>query len=387
MFEMADLLKGLGHRVTIVGRHGRESKMKVTTTMPFKFCPKCKSSHPKKLTLCPKCGSSLTDQSGFTFKEGMFKKHYDIQDFAKYHPVKNISLDDILLESIPVSHPFFYFPARAEKLIYKADIVFTDAEIYVKLPERIAGIEEKQLQYVHFPPDLLKPVPQHAPRAVWCNSFFTQKYVKTIWGLDAEVVYPPIHCDLYESSNGFEDRDYDVVMLGRLHPDKYASVLPALKEFKLAVVGSAYGYEKDLPNFVTLYKDATWQEVVNVLSRSKVYVHAKGFGEYEENTKSLPEHFGQTIVEAMASGCVPVVPPVGGPMEIVGEDEQYGFWFKDTDDLTRTIKLILDDRQFWSECSRAAVKRAHVFDTSVISKRVETLLQRFTEPDRSTRVI
>ena len=350
MFMMADVFKGLGHRVTIVGRHGKETRVKVAVV-------------------------TRMGPRGFLLREGMFKKHYDIADFSKYHPVKHLTLDDILLEGMPVSHPFLYFPQRVQSLIAKADIVFTDAELYVKLPEKIEGVEKKQLQYVHFPLETLKPVPDRAPRFIWCNSAFTREHIKKFWGLDAEVVYPPIHCDLYQNDNGFEQREFDVVMFSRLHPDKFAPVLPALKEFKVAVVGSSYGYEKDLPSFVTLFKDATFKEVVSVLSRSKVYIHSKGFGEYEKGKQSLPEHFGQTIVEAMACGCVPIVPSVGGPLEIVGNDEQYGFWFNDVDDLTRTVKMLLESGEFWGECSRAAVKRAHVFDASIISKQVESLLE------------
>jgi glycosyltransferase involved in cell wall biosynthesis len=351
MFMLADVFKALGHRVTIVGRHYKETRARVILKTPFGF-------------------------QRLTSREGMLKKHYDIEDFAKYHPVKHLTLEDIRLEGIPVTHPFLYFPQRVEKLLWKADIVWTDAEIYVKLPERVRGIEGKQVQYVHFPLESLKPVEKHSPCAVWCNSLFTQRHVKMMWNLDADVVYPPLHCDLYRNSNGFEEREYDVVMFARLHPDKFESVLPFLKDFKVAVVGSAYGYEKDLPEFVTLYKDATWQEAVSILARSKVYIHAKGFGEYDQNRKSLPEHFGQTIVEAMASGCVPVVPSVGGPLEIVGEQEQYGFWFKDIGGLIRTIKEILENREFWRDCSMAALKRARVFDATAVSKRVQQLLEK-----------
>jgi glycosyltransferase involved in cell wall biosynthesis len=371
---MADVFKGLGHRVTVVGRHFKQTRTKIVAVLPFKFCSKCSVSYPKSATECKKCHGPLEDKITYTEKEGMFKKHYDIEDFAKYHPVKHLTLDDIMLESIPVSHPFFYFPQRVQRLIDKVDIVFTDAELYVKLPEKIEGVEKKQLQYVHFPLETLKPVPNHPPSRVWCNSFFTREHIKQFWGLNAQVVYPPLHCDLYENSNGFDDREFDVVMFSRLHPDKFAPVLPALKDFKVAVVGSAYGYEKTMPNFVTLFKDATFKEVVSVLSRSKVYVHAKGFGQYEQGKQSLPEHFGQTIVEAMACGCVPLVPSVGGPLEIVGAKEQYGFCFHDVDGLTRTVKLLLPSSKFWGRCSRAAVKRAHTFDASVISKRVQKLL-------------
>lgn len=350
-FSMMDVFKGLGHKVTIVGRHGRESRAKALVRTPF---------GPQMLTI----------------KEGMFKKHYEIEDFAKYHPVQHLTTDDIRLESIPVSHPFMYFPQRVKRLLEKADFVFTDAEIYVKLPERVNGVERKMIQYVHFPLETLQPVEDKPPRTVWANSEFTRKHIKDMWGLDADVVYPPTYCALYQNTRGFGDRPFDVVLLGRLDPSKIESVLPALEGFKVAVVGSAYGYEEQLPPWVKLNKNASMAEVACVLSQSKVYVHAKGFGTYDGGRKSEAEHFGQTIVEAMASGCVPIVPNVGGPVEIVGWDEQYGYLFTSTEDLRTLIEDLLNSRSLWERKSELALYRAKNFDVSVVSKQVQALLEK-----------
>jgi glycosyltransferase involved in cell wall biosynthesis len=349
MYMMADVFKALGHNVKVVGRHFKETRVKVHV----------------KTTFGP---------SSFMVKQAMFKKHFDLQDFDKYHPVRYLTLDDIVLEGIPTSHPYLYFPKRVEKLLRKADIMFTDSEIYIRLAERLQGIEKKHIQYVHFPPEMLEPLEGHTPKALWCNSFFTQEHVKAFWGLDAEVVYPPLYCNSYDCSKGFDERPYDVVMFARLHPDKFAPVLPFLKDFKVAVVGSAYGYEKEMPQFVDLYKDATFIEAINVLAKSKVYVHSKGFGEYEKDKLSEPEHFGQTITEAMASGCVPIVPNAGGPPEIVGSNEAHGYLFSNVDELRAKINAVLQDREKWKERSRAAVNRAKDFDVSVIRQRVQTLL-------------
>jgi len=54
------------------------------------------------------------------------------------------------------------------------------------------------------------------------------------------------------------------------------------------------------------------ENVRNLLWSSKAYLHT---GENEP--------FGITIVEAMASGCIPIVHNSGGPKEIVPEDLRY----------------------------------------------------------------
>jgi glycosyltransferase involved in cell wall biosynthesis len=361
-FMMADVFKLLGHNVTIVGRTHKEVRARVTVATPF---------GPQILNV----------------KEGLKQKHYDLKDFREYQPVKHLTANDIMLENIPLSHPFMYFPQRVKRLLYKADVVWTGSEIYVKLCEAVNGVEKKQVQYVHWPLETLKPVYGHPPKTVWANSQFTQKHVKDVWGLDATIVYPPIYCDIYQNHNGFDKREFDVVMLSRLDASKLESVLPFLKDFKVAVVGSAYGYEKELPSWVKLYKNATMKEAADVLSRSKMYLHGKGFGEYGGGKKSEKEHFGQTIIEAMASGCVPIVPEAGGPVEIVGSNEEYGYLFTSIGELRTKIRKLLEDEELWTQRSRTAVKRAEDFDVPIIAKQVEKLLEKRGEEVGSRYIV
>ena len=49
-----------------------------------------------------------------------------------------------------------------------------------------------------------------------------------------------------------------------------------------------------------------------MLLKTKVYLHT-----------TINEHFGISIVEAMASGCIPIVHNSGGPMEFVPQDHRY----------------------------------------------------------------
>jgi glycosyltransferase involved in cell wall biosynthesis len=361
-YMMADVFKGLGHKVKVVGRvHGE-----IVTTIPVE-------------ALAGK--ATAVGGKHIQFREGLVQKHFDVKDLRLYQPVRHLTPSDVLLRKIPVCHPFMYFADDVRTMTCRADVMWTGSEIYVKLPEILPGVEKKQIQYVHWPLTTLKPVKDHEPRMIWANSLYTQKHIKDVWGLTSEVVYPPTYCDLYANKNEFDERPFDVVLLGRLDASKMESVMPALKNFKVAVVGSAYGYEKDLPSWVTLYKNATMKEVANVLGQSKVYVHGKGFGKYGGGRQSEPEHFGQTIVEAMASGCVPIVPNMGGPIEIVGAGEQHGYLFSSMEKLRRTVTFLTREgvKDIWTEMSEAAVKRAHDFDVSVVSKQVEGLLKKMGE--------
>lgn len=73
---------------------------------------------------------------------------------------------------------------------------------------------------------------------------------------------------------------------------------------------------------VAIVTDASFDTLRDLYARAAIYWHAAGFDRDGLTlVPSAAEHFGLTIVEAMASGAVPVVPDTGGPAEIVTEPE------------------------------------------------------------------
>jgi glycosyltransferase involved in cell wall biosynthesis len=72
------------------------------------------------------------------------------------------------------------------------------------------------------------------------------------------------------------------------------------------------------------------------LGRSRVFWHAMGL---DAPAPHLEEHFGIATVEAMAAGCVPVVPARGGQPEIVTDGET-GYLCREVGEYaTRTAEL------------------------------------------------
>src|SRR2546426_9894797 len=86
----------------------------------------------------------------------------------------------------------------------------------------------------------------------------------------------------------------------------------------------------------------------DLLGRAMAYVHCA------EN-----EHFGITIVEAMAAGCVPVVHDSGGPREIVTND--VGFRWRDLRTAADCISKLSHDDELRQRLSVAAAARAKRF--------------------------
>lgn len=79
-----------------------------------------------------------------------------------------------------------------------------------------------------------------------------------------------------------------------------------------------------------------------------------------------------SIVEAMAAGCVPVVPREGGPWFDILDQKQgeYGYSYRSVEDAANIIRMLLENDDLREEVSARAVKRAMAFDSSVFERKI-----------------
>src|SRR5581483_9066529 len=207
------------------------------------------------------------------------------------------------------------------------------------------------------------------------NSRFTAEWTRERWGVACEVLYPPVRVDV----PGGPKRDV-IAVVGRFTPMKRQAelvrvfrerVAPKLPGWELVCVGTVGGTPEEQEYFrevvsaaaggpVRLVTDAPAGELRRVLAEAKVFWHAAGFGIDPRAEPHRLEHFGLATVEAMAAGCVPLVPDLGGQREIVrpGAD---GFLCRDVGELAdRTVLLAADGERLWA-LSEAARRRAREF--------------------------
>lgn len=124
----------------------------------------------------------------------------------------------------------------------------------------------------------------------------------------------------------------------------------------------------DLP--VAFHANVAAEELGRLYDESALFWHAAGHG---ESRPERHEHFGITTVEAMAHGCVPVVPALGGQLEIV-EDGENGYVWRDLDELvTRTAALIAAPERRAALCE-AGARDARRYDKSRFVERISALL-------------
>ena len=294
------------------------------------------------------------------------------------------------------------------------DIVFIDHEIYKPLRKVLKG--RRLVHFVHFPwnprladrnwelygltlPDKYRHFPfdiywkgyialqrlvsvdENFADAICANSQFTAQVVKTVWGREATVVYPPVSIKDFYSLPPSEKEDI-AVQLGRISAEKriedvIAAIARCETDIKLVVIGGLIPANipylmrlkklvKDLrlEDRVEFHTNVPFKFVKDTLAMAKILMSAMHF-----------EHFGISVCEGLASGCVPIVHRSGGPIEIINNGRN-GFSYLTLEEAAQYIDKLVGDAALFSNMSRAAVERAKAFDESVFRKRMMEVVEK-----------
>ncbi len=208
-------------------------------------------------------------------------------------------------------------------------------------------------------------------------SRFSQIWASRRWGVDCEVIHPPVKTHL---GTGIKE---DVILsVGRFtvtgHSKKQLEMMTAFKDLQRSAsrdweyfsIGGLSDSKEDVAYFrsVDRLAENSRAHVLANLERSllaslhekaKVFWHASGYGE-DDGRPELSEHFGIATVEAMSAGCVPVVINKGGQPEIV-EHEVSGFLWNSLDELKEYTKLLMRDEELRRRMEKVACARAGAF--------------------------
>jgi glycosyltransferase involved in cell wall biosynthesis len=238
---------------------------------------------------------------------------------------------------------------------------------------------------------LLKTLPKNYAKdydAIYCNSLYTKNWLKKIWHVDAQVMYPPI-----DIPARIGEKKNIILSLGRLTPDKnyefviecfknvYDSI-PEAKGFECWICGSepTTEYLLKLKNASVGYPikiiiTSQNREVGDIYSKSKIFMQAKGLGVDEQKYPALLEHFGMTPVEAMAHGSVPILLNKGGYKESV-EDRKSGFLFSTKEQAIEKLKLLIKNPKLLKKMSIAARHRAKKFSLERMQKDLDRIMEK-----------
>lgn len=230
---------------------------------------------------------------------------------------------------------------------------------------------------------------------VICNSQFTSRFQTGPLKNKTLVLYPPVDVDKFKVA---PHKENIILSVGRfdniLNAKKQDVLIDAfadlvnnhhINDWKLVLAGGSLldpsknvylkcllEKSKDLP--VSFLINPPFPELQKIYSESKIYWHAAGFEVEEDQHPENTEHFGITIVEAMASGLVPVVVAKGGIPEIV-ENGVNGFLWNTLDELVKKTKKLIEDPESLKLMSQQSIINCRSFSKENFEKRLLAIIE------------
>ena len=222
------------------------------------------------------------------------------------------------------------------------------------------------------------------------NSEFTRRWIKRLWGLDAEVVYPPLREGVHSgrklqqiltigafSSSGHKKHLLLIDAFRRLCESGiqnwryvFAGACSESAEDR-AYVSRLRENAADLP--VEIQTNLTGTAINKLLSESSILWHAMGHGIDPQACPHRMEHFGMVATEAQSAGAVPIVFCGGGLPEIVtpGRD---GFLWSTIDELVEQSAKLASDPKTLRLLSDKSRKSALRFARPIFESRLRQAL-------------
>jgi glycosyltransferase involved in cell wall biosynthesis len=219
-----------------------------------------------------------------------------------------------------------------------------------------------------------------------CNSRFTKKFIDREFGIESKVIYPPVSVNKLKPS-----RKANIILsVGRFHPVKKQDILievfkevsQKLPNWKLVLTGGLL--EQDMEYFrkleraarkhrIKLVANLGFSRLKDLYGKARIYWHAAGFGESEEESPEKKEHFGISTVEAMASGCVPITYRGGGQREILNHADN-GFLWETREELVKYTLEVIENIGLRRKIAAQAIKDSQQYNVRRFCKKINELV-------------
>jgi glycosyltransferase involved in cell wall biosynthesis len=232
------------------------------------------------------------------------------------------------------------------------------------------------------------------------NSKYTTGWINKIYGNDVQphILYPPVIAakPLYAKPV----KSNKIIAVGRFftgdHSKKQLELIkffkqmydryPSARSYTLHLCGGTHKEKRNQEYLQKCYMSAegypikihpniSFDELRELYADSKIFWHGAGLYENEQLNPDKFEHLGFTTIEAMASGCVPIVIGIAGQLEVV-DDSKNGYLWTSGEELIAKTNKVMQDEALWKTLSDGAIQRAGDFSYKKFENNVYSVFNR-----------
>ncbi|MEM2024735.1 MAG: glycosyltransferase [Desulfurococcaceae archaeon] len=234
---------------------------------------------------------------------------------------------------------------------------------------------------------VLFPLLSRKVKVYLANSWFTASFFKRYFRVDPIIINPPVNLDdiIHKEPLPLSSRENYVLTVARISPEKHPELVvqlaKSLKKQKISrvnLVGVLSNYNKLLyeslmdlavkegvDDFVDLHINITREKLVELYRKALVYVHI-----------TPREHFGISIVEAMAAA-TPVIVPVnsGGWIDVARQDIHVARPYSLISEVSCIVKELASNPNLWNQVSWRAYRRALQLDRREFRRKIYQVVE------------
>jgi glycosyltransferase involved in cell wall biosynthesis len=227
--------------------------------------------------------------------------------------------------------------------------------------------------------DLLNKMKLFRINEIICNSVFTKNVIDKEYGVESKVIYPPVPTEKIIPKRK-ENIILSVARFSNLKQSKRQDILvtafkrmidDGLKNWKLILAGGVEVGDGGETDYLTklsdgypieIIKSPDFKGLLSIYGKAKIFWSASGFEENEEKNPEKVEHFGISVVEAMASGSVPIVYKAGGYKEIITREN--GFLWSSISELIKITNWNINNPPEMRNIARNSKKDSELYSES-----------------------
>ncbi|MEM2725360.1 MAG: glycosyltransferase, partial [Candidatus Nezhaarchaeales archaeon] len=273
----------------------------------------------------------------------------------------------------PLREEFDLFVDTTSNMPSKADVVYIHHPVRISTMKGYMNIIYNSLVKLYAERRLIG-----RPKLVLANSTWTAKLVKEVYNVDVEVLHPPVDVNFFAYDGRRKEKL--IVTVSRITPEKnlhlLANAASKLKDFEWLLIGSITKefrrvlerlrrkIEESEATNLKIITNVSKSDLREYLLRATYYVHPP-----------FPEHFGISIAEAMAAGCIPIVYADGGAWEDLVKPIDLSLGYMRIEDVPSIVRSIeARGRDYKAYIMKKALERVSTLSYKVFRDRLGMLL-------------